>query len=265
MILLTKSYLLLSRKLLSRKQQIVIAFIICVFNQLLLANAWAQTKVIAFGDSITSGMFRTADNFRVCSHNGASGPTTECRINGEVNLGGYAPYLASSLTVEEGVSAVVYNWGYSGELTYQMVNRIDSVMLATPSKYIAIMGGANDAYANFSSELVRFNIDQLITSAKSRNITPIVATVTPNWIDGVKQLKVIDINVGIRSLLEERNIQLADQYERLLGNFPAYQSGDYLHLNDAGNRQLAIEWFEAIQESRISSITLAPIYQLLFD
>lgn len=263
MMLLIKSYLF--DLLLFRKQRIVMTFTVCVFSQLLLANAWAQTKVIAFGDSITSGMFRTADNFRVCSHNGASGTTTECRINGSVNIGGYAPYLANSLTVEEGTFATVYNWGYSGELTFQMVNRINTVMNATPADYIAIMGGANDAFANFSSELVQFNIDQMITSARNKNITPIVATVTPNWMDGTKQLKVIDINVRIRSLLEERKVQLADQYERLIPNFSAYQSGDFLHLNDLGNRQLAIEWIEAIQESRIPSMTLAPIYQLLLD
>lgn len=248
----------------NNKKTIIFVSIFCLFSPF-WTNAWAQTKIIAFGDSITSGMFRTADNFRICSHNGASGTNVECRINGSANIGGYAPYLASSLTAEEGTAATVYNWGYSGELTYQMVNRINAVMATTPGDYIAIMGGANDAFLNFSSASVRFNIDQLITSAQNSRITPIVATVTPNWIDGTKQLKVIDINVGIRSLLVERKVQLADQYARLLSNFPAYQSGDYLHLNDAGNRQLAIEWLEAIKKSRTASITLAPIYQLLFE
>lgn len=247
----------------------IVYFCIFLVSQLYLASALAQTKVIAFGDSITSGMFRTADNFRICTHNGASGTTIECRINGLVNLGGYAPYLANLLTTEDSGAVSVFNWGYSGELTFQMVNRINTVMAATPSDYIAIMGGANDAFANFSSEMVRFNLDQMIASARDRGVTPVVATVTPDWIDSVKQLKVIDINTRIRSLLEEREVTLADQYERLIGNFTAYHSGDLLHLNDAGNQQLAIEWDKAIREAETAANTskanLSPIYQLLLN
>lgn len=201
-------------------------------------------RVIAFGDSITSGLFRTAGGgFWRCPINGVtSNSPISCTGGGRTNIGGYAPRLSTLLRDISGSNGIVYNWGVGAERTYNMVNRINSVMSATPADFVAIMGGANDAYSGFSSSTVEFNIRTMVDAVRARGFEPVVATITPNLSNGQLSAFVQSYNSRIRSLATDQEVRLADQYNALISNFSALTSGDFLHLNESGNSRMAETW-----------------------
>ncbi len=242
-----------------------IAGLMSALMLLLPTHVQAETiRVIAFGDSITAGLYRNSNGtYLYC---GATGQTSSsdptCIGNGRVNRGGYTSDLADLINAE-GDTGVVYNWGVNGERTSSMVNRINSVMNATPSDYIAIMGGANDAYANVSRTTVAFNIGVMIDQANARDTFPLVATVTPNQSTGSLDARVQSYNPSIIALQNSKKFSLADQYTKLVSNFNAYHSGDKLHFNSAGNSRMADEWFASLPEDNVNAA--APILLLLLD
>lgn len=254
-----------------KKRQYLLSFIFSlIITNVATHNSFAaseQIKVIAFGDSITAGLFRTTSNFRLCTHDGSTGPTVVCIGNGIVNRGGYVSFLADQLE-SNGFDATVYNWGISGDRTSGMVNRVNSVLAATPSDYIAIMGGANDARNNFSRSLIIFNYNEMINSALNANVVPLIGTVTPNFENTQFQLRVESYNVEIREIAEQVGCEgsLADQHAAL-ANFNIYTSGDFLHVGSAGNERMATEWFSSIQNaidcSTNTGFNIAPILNTL--
>jgi len=249
-----------------KKYQLALSlFVVCIAVNLSTSVSFAASgpiKVIAFGDSITAGMFRTASNFRRCTHDGSTGPTLLCRGNGIVNKGGYVPFLADQLD-DEGYSATVYNWGISGDLTSGMLNRMNSVMNSSPSDYIAIMGGANDARRNYSRSLIIFNYKEMIKKALEAEVIPLIGTVTPNLENSQFKVRVESYNVEIRKIADSITCgsSLADQGIKL-ANFDAYDSGDLLHVGPVGNQRMADEWLTAIENVR-NCVNIAPIISLL--
>lgn len=228
--------------------------------------ATAQIRIVALGDSITAGMERTPNNFRFCNNDGSSGFGVECFGRGVVNRGAYLPQLANLLRAQ-GETPTIYNWGVSGERTNSMAGRISSLLTTFQPDFVTIMGGANDAYSNFSAGTTYFNVDRMITFAELQDVIPVVATVTPNLTSSSLSSRVQSYNAAIRQLVEERNVALADQYGALISNFSANQSGDFLHINGTGNIKMAAEWNVAIVKARAiaGSTAIAPIISLLLD
>ena len=203
-----------------KKYQHFLFFILTfVATTVAIPNSFAaseRARVIAFGDSITAGLFRTTSNFRLCTHDGSTGPTVVCIGNGIANSGGYASFLNNQLD-NSGFDATVFNWGISGDRTSGMVNRINSVLAATPSDYIAIMGGANDARNNFSRSIIIFNYNEMINSALNANVIPLIGTVTPNFENSQFRIRVESYNDEIREIAEQFGCagSLADQHAAL--------------------------------------------------
>ena len=214
----------------------------CVFCTWMIVIAICFTEVasartlliLAFGDSITQGYKRDSEG-------NISGITVP--PNGERTSDGYEPELENAFSMQTNHTVYVYNWGYSGERTYQGVNRIDSVLDSREADFILIMEGANDLYAGVSAATTKANLQIMSEKSRENNTEPILATITPNTARADGDTIENFYNPEIESLALEEGITLADQYSVLVGNWSDYQSGDGLHLNDAGEWVMAQAWF----------------------
>ncbi|HUP42447.1 MAG TPA: GDSL-type esterase/lipase family protein, partial [Thermoanaerobaculia bacterium] len=100
--------------------------------------AAAQTKYIAFGDSITNPGGDFDDPSRPCPE--------EC---------GYPPRL-EDLLQEAGIEAEVVNAGLGGEDTAQGLSRLDGVLAQEGGDVLLLMEGTNDISRGLSPETIRF-------------------------------------------------------------------------------------------------------------
>jgi len=223
-----------------------------------VSNAQTQPLVIAaLGDSITAGLMRDNRPVITCPHSNSN-----CDGNGAVNFGGYAPFLATKLT-NEGFFANVLNWGYSGAKTSEIVNRVSSIISSSSPTHMTIMLGANDAVFNISSTTVKFNIEMMARNAMSKNVIPILGTVTPDPRTSTFQANINAINADIRELSQQLEVPLADQFTKMNENFALYHSGDLKHFNNIGNEKMADEWFDAIETVLKKKFNISPIINLL--
>ena len=113
-----------------------------------VANAQQNTStdILTMGDSITAGLAGNQFGVIRCAALGgsivAASNQRSCRGNGQQNVGGWQPILRN-LT-----GSNTFNFGNSGELTIEMVNRFQSALAQRPSKYVLILGGTNDVIRN---------------------------------------------------------------------------------------------------------------------
>ena len=242
---------------------IVSAFTTLLFFVLCLAEiSFAQTYVIlAFGDSITQGLKRDSEGTIYAI---VSPP------NGERTSDGYEPDLENEFSDHTSHEALVYNWGYWGERSYQGVNRIDSVLDSRVADFILIMEGANDLYEGVSAATTKANLQIMIEKSRLKNTLPIIATITPNTARYDGDLIPVSYNPAIKDLAVETEVALSDQYEALVVDWTGYNSGDNLHLNDVGEQVVARTWFETILDNGLISpnpetISIVPILNLLLD
>jgi len=242
-----------------------IFYLLLGFLSVFTSATSAQSRslvVAALGDSITAGLMRDSSGRVSCPH------IVDCVGNGAINLGGFAPFLASKLTTS-GFSTNVINWGYAGERSNQLANRVSTVIVNSSPSHITIMAGANDAIDNVSRATVKFNIEFMARNAISKNVTPILATVTPDPRLLIYEANINKYNADIRELAEMLELPLADQFKKMNENFSAYNSGDLKHFNNLGNEKMAEEWFDAfialleLQFPPEEKVNLNPILNLL--
>ncbi|MGB5985972.1 MAG: SGNH/GDSL hydrolase family protein [Desulfobacterales bacterium] len=212
--------------------------------------------ILAFGDSITQGGKITADGVRY----GILAPP-----NGARTSGGYEPELELDFATQTRHTAYVYNWGYGGERTDQGVNRIDTVLDSREADFILIMEGSNDLYSSVSSMTTRANLRIMIEKSRAKFIAPMVATLPPNTARSDGNLIPTSYNPAIESLAAEKGIALADQYDALSGNWAAYNSGDGVHLSDAGEEVVAQTWLDTLMQYGKLDPVMTPILQLLLE
>jgi len=129
------------------------AFVCALF--LLAGAAVAQTRYVAFGDSITEGVGDDADRAEP----------------------GYPPRL-EDLLQGAGRNAVVVNRGVGAEQTDEGLSRIDSV-LDEGGDVLLLMEGSNDLSRFISLETILFNLDTMATRAENRGWKAVHATVIP--------------------------------------------------------------------------------------
>src|SRR5262249_37753963 len=120
--------------------------------------AAAQSRYIAYGDSITQGF-------------GDDESRTEK---------GYPPRL-EQLLMQRGKMATVVNAGLGGETTIQGVMRLDSVLASSssPGDVLLVMEGTNDIGEKVSLETVTFNLEKMARKAAAVGVSTVHATVIP--------------------------------------------------------------------------------------
>ena len=237
-----------------------------------------QLELLTFGDSITAGLRRSSSGVISCPEGVAFAPALfsdfdglVCNGEGAEGVGGYQPTLKSSLE-DLGYTPLVYNYGFSGLLTSEMVGLTSPFLAAEPnSDYVLVMGGANDAFRDVSTSTVNFNIQSMIRTICRRDMIPVITTVTRRQSSSTINNTVISYNnainqIGNPSDCSGRNIQLitADQYNATID---ASNYSDGLHLTGIGNLNMANEWFRALGLPSLlnNSSFLPSIYLLLND
>jgi lysophospholipase L1-like esterase len=196
-------------------------------------NGWCGKVWIGFGDSITQGYPYITD------------PGYGRRV------GGYEPDLEALIPAFGGYPMVL-NFGLASETTAHGVNRLSSVLASVTAHSILILEGTNDIWEGISLETTLFNLNQMIEKSRSSGLRPIIATLTPDERDGVKDLKQIPetYNPAIRQLARDQKIPLADLYAAVIDNWANLVSEDGLHPNAEGYQTIAQKWFMAMLQRR---------------
>jgi lysophospholipase L1-like esterase len=202
----------------SRRSSSILAVLSTAVLTVAALPAAAQTRYLAFGDSITFGV-------------GDDETRTEL---------GYPPRL-EELLVQLGVSAEVVNEGLPGESTFEAQFRLEDILDAGSYDVLLLMEGTNDVPIT-SPETTRFNLDQLALEAENRGLDVVHATTIPRLpsagFDGENQVT-RDLAGEIRELAYENNRDLVDPFEVFMENpawFDDYYVGgsDKLHPNSLG-------------------------------
>lgn len=205
--------------------------LICAFF-LLAGGAAAQTKYVAFGDSITAGV-------------GDDPGRAEA---------GYAPRL-EDLLQDAGRNAVVVNRGVGAEKTVEGLSRINDV-LDEGGDVLLLMEGTNDLTRFVSIETILFNLDVMAERAEDRGWDVIHATVLPRIPDARLDPDNISnqkLNQRIRELAGNNGRDLSDIYEVFSSRpniFATHYSNDpedhVGHPNARGYDLMARTWFDVI-------------------
>jgi lysophospholipase L1-like esterase len=198
------------------------------------APAAAQTRYIAFGDSITEGF------------------GDDEQPGGEM---GY-PLRLEELLQRAGENAVVENRGLGSETTTEGLTRIDDV-LREGGNVLLLMEGTNDISRGISLETTRANLDEMARKAEARGMEAVHATVIPR----LPRARFDPENVQTRRLVQRirhvagtRERRLVDPFEELFG-IPDLFELYYIpgndpvgHPNAAGYDLLAQIFFDALQD-----------------
>jgi lysophospholipase L1-like esterase len=182
------------------------AIIALLFFSFTAGQSAATELITAFGDSVTEGYCRG-----VCH--------------------GYFEVL-KSVMASNGREVDIINGGLGGELTHSGVGRIDIFLAENPDyslnnhcppqtqfngrrgHIILIMEGANDAIHGVSWQTTRQNLQYMIQKSKTAGVTPVIATVTPDYKYNMGSCNsgiIGSYNSAIRSLAVEEDVELADQ------------------------------------------------------
>ncbi|MGR0482834.1 MAG: SGNH/GDSL hydrolase family protein [Candidatus Electronema sp. V4] len=192
-------------------------------------NSWAGDKIVAFGDSLTAGV--------PYLQNGG----------GCTNCGGYELFLQYYLNWE-GKGRTVYNYGVAGEyLTFQGINRIDSVLKTVKPSHVLILEGTNDLSLYVDPATVAYNVYKVAYKALQAGVKPVVGTILPDTRYGTDWKKVGKTNSYIKSYVGSNSqICLSDQHS---GIEPYWNSGynyDKLHPNYYGYWIMGLYWYYAL-------------------
>lgn len=186
---------------------------------LLACGVRAQTTYVAFGDSITEGIFDDPNRAEK----------------------GYPPRL-EALLQQRGQTAEVRNEGVAGETTVEGLSRLNR-SLEPGDDVLLLMEGTNDIGLKISNETIAATVDAIAERAENQGLTVVHATVLPRFNTPLDPLNLItgDFNGLIRDLAWSDDRKLADPFEvffRLTPNYSQLYS-DKLHPNAAGYDLLA--------------------------
>ncbi len=188
-----------------------------------------QYRMLAFGDSITSGV---------------STPN-----------GGYTYYLESLLDAEVG-STVVINAGNGGELTADGLARFESTLTKwNDVQFVLLMEGSNDVTDSSGAgplESIINNLRGMIQIARDGYAREVVlGTILPRLTYESDQASptTLELVQAIRDLATEENVPLADHYQYFteMAEWEALFF-DTLHPNDQGYEALADSWVQGALE-----------------
>ena len=194
--------------------------------------ASAQTRYVAFGDSITEGV--------------GDEPEREEK--------GYPPRL-ESLLQQAGRNAVVVNRGVGAERTPEGLSRIDSV-LDEGGDVLLLMEGTNDITRFISHETTSFNLRAMADRAEARGFEVVHATLVPRIPDARVDADNIGnnrLNQRIRDIAGRFDRDLADHFE-VFSTLPNPFATHYFgspedgvgHPNARGYDLMARTWLEVI-------------------
>jgi lysophospholipase L1-like esterase len=164
------------------------------------AAAGAQTRYIAFGDSITAGVGDDEDRAEP----------------------GYPPRLENRLN-GAGQSAVVINAGVGGERTPEGLERINQV-LSQGGDVLLLMEGTNDISRGIPPEATVFNLEEMAQRAERRGMEAVHATLIPR----IPSATTDPDNLENQALVEQIRELAGISGRRLVDNFQRFSTFDDL-------------------------------------
>ncbi len=175
-------------------------------------------RIVTYGDSITAGYGATP----------------------------YSVYLQQMLDAK-GCNAVVINQGQNGQTTNDGARLIGNVLAARQPHYILIMEGANDARIGIGAYATVSWLGSMMDQAQAAGAIPLISAITPDTESGSENRSIPDIyNPGIATEAANRKVTYVDNYTALAGANWGLYNYDGLHLNDAGQRVVAEQFFKAL-------------------
>lgn len=177
----------------------------------------APVKIVAFGDSLTSG-------HRLPSKDA------------------YPSVLQAKLKAE-GLSVTVVNHGVSGDTTTRALRRLDSALAEHPQIMIVELG-VNDGLRGVPVPVVKTNLEKIIMAAEAQNVEVVLCAMEALPLHGWQY------TIAFHQMYED----LATTYgvtlvpflmNGVLGN-PELISDDGVHPNAAGARSIAETVFEYV-------------------
>jgi len=158
-------------------------------------------------------------------------------------FGGVTPYPSNLATF---LGRTVINRGIPGERVGAGLARLGEVLDTYKPGYCLIMEGVNDIIHNESPEYIAETLRSMIRVAKSRNVLPVISTLTPFVGEREGYNGELDIaNVLIRAVASEEGVLLVDNAEVIRGR-PEYVLEDGLHYTESGSIAIAASWSDRL-------------------
>ncbi len=169
-----------------------------------------RLRIVAFGDSLTSG-------HRLPSHEA------------------YPAVLEATLRAA-GLAADVINHGRSGDTTAGGLRRLTAALDERPDILIVAFG-ANDGLRGVPVSQVRSNLDEIVTTARSRGVQVLLVGMEALPIHGLQYT--LDFHTIYPGLASKHKVPLVPfMLSGVFGN-PELMSEDQVHPNAAGARVMA--------------------------
>lgn len=188
-----------------------------------------QYRILAFGDSITSGV--------------------------ATPYGGYTYHLESLLDAEEG-STVVINAGVGAERTLEGLERFESTLTKwNDIQTVLLLEGTNDVTDSSGAgplDSIVSNLREMIRIARDDyGLQLVLGTLLPrlSYTNDQESPTTSELVVAIRDLAVEEDVLLADHYQNFL-EMEEWEDYffDILHPNDQGYEALADSWVHGALE-----------------
>jgi lysophospholipase L1-like esterase len=144
------------------------------------------------------------------------------------------------------------NLGRSGDRTSDMLTRFQTdVIDPGDARFVIVWGGVVDIYTN-QAEDTQTNLQAMYTMAHNAGIKVVAVNITPlNDLSDPSKLRLLEINSWIQDTAINVDY-FADVYTAIEdpnnpGNIlPAYDSGDHVHLSNAGYSTVAETIYNAV-------------------
>ncbi len=213
-------------------------------------TANAQIRIATVGDSITQGV-----------------PYYNSSGNGCTNCGGYQPRLELLIDAESWSAGTVYNYGIAGEWSSGGAARIPGIIGNLNPDYVLYMEGTNDLWY-VSPGTVRNRVRDAVDNILAAGKIPIIGTLLPDTRGTANSDKGIPTtNSLIRTMLEEKEVQLAELYYATSYSGWVSLMADGIHPNQSGYQLMANTWYAALVEAQPeqSSVGFLPAVYLLLN
>lgn len=207
----------------------------------------AASVILTVGDSITSGLkLNGAGTYWECPPDGRiTSSFIVCNGNGVRDRGGFQPDI-QSLMAQRNQTVTLYNWGFAGEESWTLVNRVSQAMNSRASDTVTIMAGINDLNDNVSIQTTSFNVRTMMDRVQQEGRRAVVGTITPHSGSSSYNPKIAQINALIKADAAARGVRVADHYSVLIQNWPGLSSGDGVHLSNTADALVAEQWVNAL-------------------
>ena len=196
-----------------------------------------QILVVAFGNSLTAGY-----------QSPTSGSPLPKMTPYTDNLKKMIDTALEKINKLNLLNVIFYNKGVSGELTGDMLRRLDSDVLSVKPSYAIILGGSNDIGWSIETEEIMDNLTQMYEKASSVGIEVIACTI-PSIIGPETLIKPrLKLNEMIQDYSFDNEIVCVDLFTSTItagtNKLDKKYSSDGLHLNTAGYAKMAETFFE---------------------